>query len=121
MIKSSKNKLFNAIDADDFQAVKQFIEAGEDVHAIDEYCLRAACSNGNFKIVKLLLENGANIETGRAFGPVERAISFGNKKLVQYLLKNGGRLTSRSEIYAKDEKFKEFIKNQLRLQKIGKL
>jgi ankyrin repeat protein len=43
------------------EVVKLLLEQGANVHAEDDYALHLASHNGHVEVVKLLLEQGANV------------------------------------------------------------
>jgi ankyrin repeat protein len=53
--------LINAVYRSNLNQVKRLLSEGADVHIENDRALRIACSFGDFKIVKLLVEHGANI------------------------------------------------------------
>ena len=53
--------LIDASLAGDAEEVKLLLDAGADVHALDDYALRRASYRGHTEVVKLLLEAGANV------------------------------------------------------------
>ncbi len=70
--------------------VKGFIEGGVDVNSPDASGyftpLMRATENGHLDVVKLLVENGADLSLG---SPLVRACSNGNLAVIQYLVENG--------------------------------
>lgn len=57
----------------------------------NRYPLHLACVNGNFAIVKLLIENKAdpNVQDNDGNTPIIKSIECGHEHLVKYLLENG--------------------------------
>lgn len=90
-------QLFNAIEADDIEAVRKAIEEGADIYARTEYedtVLHEAAAYGHTAIAELLIEEGANIDTQNKCGstPLFLAVCFGNKETAKLLKQHGGTL-----------------------------
>lgn len=100
------NTLFDYIEKDDFDVVKLFLKAGMDVDerkiygdesredsASSETPLILASSLGNFRLVRLFIEHGAdvNAQSGRKGGlsPLMYAAMGGNGEVAIYLIAKG--------------------------------
>ena len=73
------------------EEVKSFLAAGMDVNAnVDGTALIAATASKNFNMVKLLVENGADVnETNYLGSALTAAIYVGNFDIASYLINNG--------------------------------
>jgi ankyrin repeat protein len=76
--------------------VKLLIENGADIHAIDDYALIYASENGHTDIVNLLIENGADIHAKDDYALIW-ASKKGYIEIVKLLIENG------ANIHAKDD------------------
>ncbi len=83
----------------DYNQVKKFIEKGIPVDALVDFdtALAVASENGHIKIVKYLIDNGANVNGDRPYlGIVAPALSIasqnGHLKIVKILIKNGAKV-----------------------------
>lgn len=74
------------------EIVKILIENGADIHIDQDRPLLASCEYGHIEIVKFLLEKGARIY---ADSPLYEAASLGNTKVVELLLDHGAIITDR--------------------------
>lgn len=89
--------LMSATANNDIEGVKFFSEAGPSVinqrNKGGATSLHIACREGNFDIVKILIENGANLNVvdNEGWSPLMRASLVGNEKIVEILLKNGAK------------------------------
>ncbi len=79
------SELFKAAEHNDFSEVKKQIESGYNVDfpMIDENnhrhtALMMACKNLNYKIVKLLIDNGANVRIVDSFGDCALGYTMSN-------------------------------------------
>ena len=79
--------LINATLRGDVKAAERSIK-GADIHEDDDYALRFAAANGNFEIVKLLLENGADVHAMSDY-PLRWASENGHSEIVKLLLEKG--------------------------------
>lgn len=88
---SRSEDLIKAINNNNVAEVKSMIRKGYDVNQKDspdmpvlevsgKYPLVEACANGNLEIMKLLLDNGAIVNTNESFTPLETAISVDPEK-----------------------------------------
>ena len=83
--------LFWAIDAKSFEVVKLLLDHGVAVNPIRERGnspLENAAVLGNAKIVKLLIERGANVK-GKDLSPLSKAVVHDNFEIVKVLVENG--------------------------------
>lgn len=76
-----------AAEAGNVQMVRRLLQMG--VRGDDGMALFHAAKSGDAKIVKILLECGANIEGEDTSGPLHVACSWGHKEVAQILLSNG--------------------------------
>ena len=93
---------FNALD-NNIKKMKNNIKKGIDVNSLGEYAstpLHYACREGNFEMVKFLIENGANVNIENHYStiyPIFDAItSLNNQKthlqIIQLLIDNGANI-----------------------------
>jgi ankyrin repeat protein len=78
------NNVFERV-ADDYDAVKYLIDANMDVDFEAGLPLRTSAKKGRLDIMKLLLDNGAKINT-RRFMVLKWAAELGNAEVLEYLL-----------------------------------
>lgn len=98
--------LIQAIDKQDYKKVERCIQKGYSLNVINYTAypgspLSYAVDKGNFDIVKLLVENGADVNlkpVGRGMRPLNEAIFKKDLTLVTYLLENG------ADVLQEDEK-----------------
>lgn len=76
-------KFIDAVKADDFYLVKNYLEKGADVSCYYDLAIQLASRNGYLKIVECLVENGADIHHGGE-EPLRRASVFGHFDIVKY-------------------------------------
>ncbi|NHB59475.1 ankyrin repeat domain-containing protein [Acinetobacter sp. 194] len=68
--------------------VEALLESGTDVNQTDDEgysALQAAAENDNLEVVKLLVENGANVQYKAEYTALELAEMAGNSEVVNYL------------------------------------
>ncbi|KAF3236224.1 hypothetical protein TWF192_011501 [Orbilia oligospora] len=94
-----------AVRASHFEAVKTLIDLGALVNATDNKGWSsleeaAALVEDNVKLVKLLLDNGADIESqdGDRISVLNRAVIVGNKEVVRELVSRGARTDTRNNM-----------------------
>ena len=68
--------------------IKLLIDKGADIHANNDMVLRTAVGSGYLELVQLLLDNGADIHAHND-NALQRAICDGNLKIIKLLLENG--------------------------------
>ena len=91
--------LLQAINKNKHDKVSKLIQAGYDVNKEgDSYPstpLTYAIRNGNFQIIQLLVENGANTNTEpiQGLSPLNEAILRGDVLIVNYLLEHGAEVS----------------------------
>jgi len=68
--------------------VKYLVENGANIHKCDNEALRWACKSSHLEIVRYLVENGADIHANHDQA-LKIAIENDHLKLVKYLVKNG--------------------------------
>ena len=97
----NEGRFFNAISARETEAVELFLKAGMDANARDPderndgwRAIHLATYNGNYSIVKLLLQYGAHLDErapGRWDGsaPLSFALQRGHLELAKFLLNKG--------------------------------
>ncbi len=83
-------ELLDATWNGDVSKVKSLLARGADPNHPWYYPLRTACRNGNLKIVKALVEAGADTERWdhRGRSPVHYAAWRGHKKVMVYLIRD---------------------------------
>lgn len=86
--KSSNKYLRIASRSGHLEIVKIMVENGADVETYDNYCLKYACGGGFLDVVEYLISKGGNISAEN-----DEALIFacqeGHDHIVQYLLKKG--------------------------------
>jgi ankyrin repeat protein len=101
----AESMLFNAIEADDLNAVKELLEKGVEVSARDDRgqtpLMFAAWMSNTPEIVQLLLDKGAEIEARDEGG--ETPLSFATRnsstpEIVTLLLENGAEVNVKSNL-----------------------
>lgn len=92
-VDSSFTKLHRAcLMNDDAQVRKHLLKVDNNSHdTSNRYPIHLATVNGNFTIVKLLIENQANpnVQDNEGNTPLIKSIQCGHEHLVKYLLSNG--------------------------------
>jgi hypothetical protein len=89
--------LMSATASNDIDGVRFFSKAGPSVinqrNKGGATSLHIACREGNFEIVKILIENGANVNIvdNEGWSPLMRASLAGKEDIVEILLKNGAK------------------------------
>ncbi|CAH0002529.1 unnamed protein product [Clonostachys byssicola] len=75
------------------EIIEQLLEHGADINgmSLDGTALRWAVSHGNYTIVQLLTNYGADLDLAGRYGgtPLQAAVYHGHSKIVQCLLENG--------------------------------
>jgi len=96
-----KKDLFSAVKSNDLELAIQLIKDGADVNGIDETGqspLHHACYLGYLEIIKLLLDNGANVNKTvpkLALTPIHGATMNGNRSIVALLVDRGADINAR--------------------------
>lgn len=90
----SNNTLIDVAAAGDLEAVKEFIEAGEDINQVNSdgaTALSLAAQNGYQDVVTYLLENGANYQhkDNKGWNALMYAASEGHNDLITVLVQAG--------------------------------
>lgn len=98
-----------AIDEQYFNIVKLLLENGADIHSENDYALKKATQQGCFKIVKLLIENGANIHFKNNLA-LKIAIKNRYFNIVELLLENGADIYFRNNYVLRMSKRKGYDK-----------
>lgn len=92
-VDSSFTKLHRAcLLNDDTQVKKHIHKVDNNLHdSSNRYPIHLATVNGNFAIIKLLIENGANpnVQDNEGNTPMIKSIECGHEHLVKYFLSNG--------------------------------
>jgi ankyrin repeat protein len=93
--------IFKAARTGNIEVVKQYLAAGEDVNAKDNFGrtpFHLAAFYGRKELVELLIDNGADVNAKDNFGrtPFHLAAFYGRKELVELLIDNG------ADVNAKD-------------------
>jgi ankyrin repeat protein len=93
--------LIEAVEESDFRRAQKLIAKGADVNQQNSYgysALHVAAASGDAKVVKLLLEAGANVNARNPTGSaLARAAQQGNAEIVRLLLQAG------ADVEAKDD------------------
>lgn len=91
--------IFDIIKANNIEAIKKYINEGNDVNIADELygntpLIQAVCEE-NIEIIQLLIDAGANINTPTYFNisPLKIAIQRDHNDIVHYLLGKGAVVT----------------------------
>ena len=96
--RSVQDKLFDAIFIKDVQSVKFCVENGAEINVkgshVKTFPLHSAVSSGNLAIVKILLQNGANVNIQNRTGksPLSLAAAGNRLDLVKLLVQNGAQI-----------------------------
>ena len=96
--RSVQDKLFDAIFIQDIQSVKFCVENGAEINVkgshVKTFPLHSAVSSGNLAIVKILLQNGANVNIQNRTGksPLCLAATGNRLDLVKLLVQNGAQI-----------------------------
>ena len=93
--------LFDAIRADDLEAVKRCIKQGVDVNAIERHGWTplhlAACSNHNMKILQYLISQGSDVNAKDSDGATPLHVTsrlYPNAKALKYLVSLGANVNA---------------------------
>lgn len=94
------NPLDCAIKYNNAFLVNFFIKKGINIHVYNEYALHKACQYGYIDIVKLLIENGADIYKKNTFynSSIDRAIDNEQDEVIKYLIDKGAELKNYNSI-----------------------
>jgi len=99
--------LHNASEANNAtDVIMNLLKRGVDVNRIAEKDgrtgLHCSCSIGNLENVKLLVQNGANVNAISKIGktPIQEAIQNGHDGVAQYLLQNGANMNTVEAVQA---------------------
>ena len=98
------DKLFNAIRSDNLKNVQNTIDAGVDVNCtniVGATPLHVAVRYKLEKIVEILINNGANVNTEHGEPPLINAIDMGKIKIIERLVDNGADI---NYVYSDDGK-----------------
>ena len=71
----------------DYEVVKLLLESGADVHALEDFSLRQSSRKGHLEVVKLLLEKGADVHALDDLSLIT-ASNNGHTEVVRLLLEN---------------------------------
>jgi ankyrin repeat protein len=71
-----------AIELGNISEIKRLLSEGTDINADNHKAIRYACYINDLEVIKLLLENGANIDKARKWSKI-----WGRTELVDYLTK----------------------------------
>lgn len=98
---TASNTLIDAINKNDIKEVKSLIAQGLNINASNQFekaPLHYAAYNGNLKIVKLLVENGADINAKyEGANPLYFAALANHPKIMKYLIKHGSKTNIKFE------------------------
>jgi uncharacterized protein YnzC (UPF0291/DUF896 family) len=86
---------FKACEDGDLEIVKLLIENGADVTAEDNYAIRRASQNGHLEVVKYLIDNGADVTAEDNYA-IRTASQEGHLETVKYLIENGADVTAKN-------------------------
>lgn len=98
--KKGNSILLLAVDYERIEVLKELLKKGVNINS--DILIHSACKNQNFLILKLLVENGADVNLkayeGRTalFNAIEATKA--NKDIIKYLIQNG------ADIYQEDDK-----------------
>lgn len=90
--KYNEQDLYELVSQDNIKAVKHLINRGADVNIIHQDYdtpLCAATRKGNLEMMKLLVENGADVNEGKLYYPLHAAVNNTHTESIKYLLDNG--------------------------------
>ena len=76
----------------DLETIRLFLDRGADLHADNNYSLRAVCRLGYLEIVRLLLDRGANLRADNDYS-LRIASQNGHLETVRLLLEHGAVIT----------------------------
>jgi uncharacterized protein len=88
-LESEALSLHDAIHAEKIREVEIIIRSGADIHRIDDWAvtpLEHAVEVGNIKIIKILLDAGANMYFGIGRTPFEEAINIARIDIMQVFI-----------------------------------
>jgi len=94
------DKLFEAVKNDDLDQVNELVGQGADVNAKDKFFgdtpLHKAIQLRNFEMVKLLIENGADVNAinGQDDTPLILSVAQSDLEFVKLLLENGAKVNA---------------------------
>ena len=92
LLEKHKNKvndlLIAAVGAEELPLAEYALRHGADIHIHDDYPLRYAAEQGNFEVVKFLVDRGADIHIYGDYA-LTWASTNGNLKMVKYLVEHG--------------------------------
>ena len=114
------HNIHSAIDKNDFNTVKLFVEAGEAIDKRDDYGrtpLYTAVSNHNYKIAEYLIKNGAllgeRLEDCNKFENILYfPVRYHKYKMVNLLVNNGILVGEDLKLYTNDRKVLRFIESK---------
>lgn len=89
---ANAGEIHRATDKGDIKKVSSFLKAGVDPNLVNEYSstpLNSAISNGDLKIVSLLVKHGAKVSTKGKFIPLIQASGIGHLEITSFLIKHG--------------------------------
>jgi ankyrin repeat protein len=96
----TSNVLSHAARENDTHLIEYLLDCGIDLATADlHYALGDACYKGNFDVIKMLIELGADVnggDYGASENPLMHAARHGHLEIAQYLLENGADIEARS-------------------------
>lgn len=94
-----KTPLENAITAEQFECCQLLVQAGAEVNGANREGithLANACYIGNYKIVKLLLDSGANPNLSTAYGTTPLYLTVHSSAILQLMLDSGAKVNAQN-------------------------
>lgn len=85
-----------AVDGGNISIMKLMIDNGANIHVDDDWLLCEAAARHHYHIVTFLVEEGADIHTGDDF-PLFQAVYFGCEDVVRFLIERGANIHARGE------------------------
>ena len=119
-IDSKSKALFDAVEQDDLEKVKQLIKDGADVNVVTDYgesALIAALGDKKAEIAKVLIAAGADVFCEDELGKtaMELAIAMGDVEIFQALVKKGIKVIPKHLAYAIEDGQVQLIKPMYQL------
>ena len=115
------NTFWKSFNTNYLKGVKMGIDKGYDIHYANDDALFKAVMHQNYDMIKLLVENGANVNAQNNINhtPLMYATEISNFNIVKYLVEHGAYINMISNAnpykpttaidYAKNEKIKNYL------------